>query len=536
MSVEKIGQKITDPYYLNAPFTLSGGVDRYDYPINSITLSLLTLTNVEGRLNHLLATKGYSLFETLALVGGDQIMGFGFYQLPNRQYHNFYAFTQTSVYKFNFSTGQFDTVPIFSGFPNTSDPYVILPWFGALYVTKLGAPYVKLTGKIATIVPDDQTGGVIPWARYGIIAQNHVYLGGFFDGYQNQLGGIRWGDLDDPESFAFNSLASEADFFLLDPDAGEITGVSYQRGQPIVYSRNNIEIGNYIGFPGGFQHQPLFPGLGNIFHNAVVRLKEIDYFIGADNFYILNGLQTTAIGDNIFEFFINDVVNTIGTSVRGFSDTKKYQVFWVYNSISHGGLWSVVYNYKEQVWCDRDPQGLTGWLDTPRPALQGFSVINDATQVINTDATIINNDGVFPVTLAQFIGAGVKIAIPSTNANKLDGTSFACIVETFDFYFGNFNLVKEITKAVLEYTSVGNPNLTVSIASRHNQSETLVYGTPVPVTNIDGSNSFFIRTPGVGKYLRFKFTWNNTATDYITGLTLLSFVKIDTTPEENPEK
>lgn len=531
MSVEKIGQKITDPYYLNTPFQLGGGVDKYNFPINSTTLSLLSLTNVEGRLGHLITSQGYALFQNLTLVGGDFITGFGFYQLANRQYYNFYAFTTTSVYAFDFSTGQFNPVPVFTGFSGSSDSYVILPWFGALYVTKLGNPYVKLVGKTFSIIPN------APWARYGIIAQNHVYLGGYSDELsgQNQLGGIRWGDLDAPESFVFNPSNSEADFILLDPDAGEITGVSFQRGQPIVYSRNNIEIGNYIGFPGGFQHQPLFPGLGNIFHDAVVRAKEIDYFIGEDNFYMLNGLQASAIGDNIFEFFINDVVKTPNTSVRGYLDTKKYQVFWVYPSVSRGGLWSVVYNYKEQVWCDRDPQGLTAWLNSPRTALQGFETIDEATQIINTDSTIINNDGIFPVLLPQFVGT-TKIGQVSNSVVKFDGTPFDCIVETFDFYFGNFNLVKEVTKAVLEYVGVGKPNITVAIAARNNQSEALVYATPVKMDNIDGSLAFYIRSPGVGKYLRFKFEWNNTVTDYITDMMLLSFYRVDATPEENPEK
>lgn len=535
MSVEKIGQKVVDPYYINTPFTLGAGVDKYNPPISSATLSFLTLTNVEGRLGRLKVSTGLTSLQAGFLVGGDVIVGFQFYSLPNRQYYNLYAFSKTSIYIYNFVTGLFTTTPIYTGFPSTTDPYVFLQWFGALYVTKLGAKYVKLTGSLAAETSDSVTGLAIPYARYGIIANAHVYLGGFYDGSTVQLGGIRWGDLDSPESFGFNSSSSEADFYLLDPDAQEITGVSFQRGQPIVYAKNAIWIGTYVGFPGGFTHQPLFPGLGNIFHNAVIRLKEIDYFIGPDSFYTLNGLQVSPLGQEIFEFFINDVVTGPNTSVRGFSDTRRYQLFWVYQSVSMGTLWSIVYNYKDQTWCDRDPQSLSAWFDAPRNSLQGYQVIANVATIINSDSTIINNDNVYPLSLNQFAGSTV-VSTADNAVLKVDGTQFVPIVETFDFYFGNFNLVKEILTVILDYVGVGTPNITCSIASRENQSEPIVYATAIPMSNIDGSFAFYSRTPGVGKYLRFKFTWNNTSTDYITDLTLLAFSKIDHSPDENPPK
>lgn len=517
---------------INRQFRTSDGVNAYDPELVASELVFFYLTNVEPRLGRLFSSRGYTQFQSLAatLAGGDQLVGLSFYQLSTRSYVNLYVFSKTSVYWFDFSTALFNVTPIYTGFVSSLDPYVFLPWYDGLYVTKLLSPYVKLQRRTATVIAD------VPSARYGLVANSHAYLGGVNDGITSQMAQVRWSDLDDPESFAFDAQASEADFFDLEPDSLEITGLSYQRSSVFVYTPNTIWAGSYVGFPGGFRHDPVFPGLGAIFHDCVVRSKEVDYFIGADGIYMLNGLQPVSIGDRIFERFIADVnVEPVGgdptVSVRGYLDSRKNQVFWVYNSTAQGGMWSIVYNYKEQKWSERDPQGVRGWLDSPRIALRGYDAINNVSTTIDSTTTIIDNpfDG-YPIVLPQLMTAGSKVgAVSKTSENrlKLDGTAFAHTIETADFYFDDFIAIKEVNKANLVYTKTGAATPQIQVGIRANQGDAVAWSSAINQSANEGGSSFFFRSAGAGRYIRFRFTWSNADAIYITDVRLLSLTKVE---------
>lgn len=512
-------------------FILNEGIDAYNPDVVERALKFLYLNNVDPRLGRLFASKGYAIFQNLALTTGEVISDFGVYFLQNRQYCNFYAFSNTSVYWFNFNTQLFEVTAIYTGFHNSTDPYVILPWYDCLYVTKLYSPYIKIERKTVTAIAN------APFARYGIVANSHVYLASVGDTYTNQLARLRWSDLEDPESFVVSPSTSEADFFDLEPDSRQVTGLSYQRGIPVTYAENNIWGGTPIGFPGGFRHDPLFPGIGNIFHNAVIRNKEVDYFIAQDNIYAMNGLQLVPIGDPIFSRFIDDVKMGSNTSVRGYIDSRKDQVFWVYTK-NDNTKWSIVFNYKEAKWSERHPQELTAWYDSPRIALRGYDAIDDVATMIDAGTGLIDDpDAGYPVVLPQLAGTGTaaKTIVKANDAVlKADGTSFAHIVETFDFYFKTIGERNEVTKALIEYTGSGTPDLVVSIGSRDNQSATITWSATTAVDSTLGSLAFYIREIGLGKYIRFKFTWGNTALNRITDLRLLSLIHVedDATPEK----
>ncbi len=504
-------------------FKLSGGVDTYNPPLSSEDLKFLTLDNLEPRLGRIIATAGYQLNQDIGLTGTNRVMGFAYYTLSNFGFTCLYAFSKTSIYFYDFETEAFITTPIYSGFVSSDDQYIALQWYGALYVTKPNGPYVKVQYKTVTVISNAIYG------KYGLVINSHAMIANVNDGSSIVATRVRWSDRDDLESFDLDPNASEADFFDLEPSNIQITGLSYQRGSPLVYSENSVWIGTDVGFPGGFTWQPLFTGLGNIFHYSVVRYREIDYFIGQDNIYSLNGFQPKEIGTEIWERFIEDIKIVARTNVRGYSDSRKDQVFWVYQR-ADDSYWSIVYNVKEGKWSERDPQELTAFFDAPRIALRGFEVIDDNITIINSDSDLIDDpDAGFPVAIPQLLGAvdaGGGVVAENGGILKLDGNEFAYTAETFDFFFGSIEFKEEVTKISIEYTGTGSPALTVKVASRNNQDEALSWSSAIPVTNIDGSRSFYIRNEGVGKYLRFKFEWENTATDYITDLRLLSIVQV----------
>lgn len=516
-------------------YRLSEGIDAYNPDVVADLLVFLYLNNVEPRLGRLMASRGYELFQDLELETGDKIVSFGFYQLSNRRFYNLYAFSRTSVYWFDFALEQFDPTPIYTSFFASDEPYVLLQWYDALYVTKMFSKFVKLQRKVATEIEN------APFGRYGIIANSHAYLGSVGNTYDVNLAMIRWSDLDDPESWQVNPNESEADFFNLEPESGQLTGVSYQRGSPIDYCENCIWMARAVGFPGGFTHEPVYPGIGNIFHGAVVRAKEIDYFIGADDIYQLNGLQIVPIGEKIFARFIEDVKIESDTQVRGYADSRKDQIFWIYTAKS-GERKSIVYNVREKKWSERDPQDLHGWLDTPRISMRGYDVIDDFDDPVediidNADALIDDPDEGFPAVLPQLGGIDGKVVKATDGIVKFDGTSFAHQVETFDFFFETIGQVNEITKVLLEYVGTGQPAILVSTGTRGNQSEDILWSTPVSLDrSTDSSLSFFIRSIGVGKYIRFRFTWENASSDHVSDLRFLSLHRVETAEDVQPQE
>lgn len=532
--------------FIKKSFRTASGVDAYNPDIVAEELAFFYLDNIEPRLGRLVASRGYALFQNLAatLAAQDVLIGFAFYQLSTRDYVNLYVFSKTSVYWFDFSTSLFYTTAIYTGFPSSLDPYVFLPWYDALYVTKLLAPYVKLERKTATVISG------VPSARYGLVANSHAFLGGVNDGVTSQLARTQWSDLDAPESFGIDVEASEADFFDLEPDSREITGLSYQRGSVVVYAQNTIWLASYVGFPGGFRHDPIFPGVGNVFHDAVVRAKDVDFFIGPDNFYALNGSQLVPIGDPIYERFINDVymspvAGVAPLSVRGYHDPRKRQVFWVYSSRSQSfAMWSVVYNYGENKWSERDPQDIRGWFDAPRVAMRGYDAIDDVSTIINSASGLIDDPTAgYPVVLKQLAGCGQKVGAQETYALttssativKLDGSSFAYKMETVDFLGEDFAEFKEYHQANILLTRFGTPTIYVEVGIRTDQSSSFSWSDPIELTTLDGSTLFPFRAQGVARYLRFRFTWTAANNSYVNDIRVLSITKVNT-PDANTSK
>lgn len=515
---------------------LNGGVDTYSPAIAGEELKFLTLNNIEPRLGRLFASKGSSLFQVVD-SGTERIVSFAMYHLSNRQGTNIYALSSTKAYWFNIATGLFENTAIYSGFLNTNDPYVVLPWYDCVYVTKPGQPLVRLQHKTATVISNSA------WGRYGVVANGHLYLGCAGDSISNQLARVRWSDLDDPESWAIDTNASEADFFDLEPEERQITGISYQRGRPLVYSEDSIWTGQYIGFPGGFRHEPLFPGLGNIFHGSVVRTKEVDYFIGKDNFYALNGLQPVPIGDEIFPRFIDDVVITSDTVVKGYFNPRKHQVFWVYDSVAHtgSGLWAVVFNYKENKWSERRAEGLLSFFDPPRTKVRGYTVINDNATVINSASGLIDALENILTTVPQLAcvpySSVFHVVTPEGSFKPYNDTLQECALETFDFYVDDFTKVKEVTKLVFEAVRTSTlPSTLLYVGTRKNQSDAITWSSSISTDSLDSNLAFFIRSEGVGRYIRFRLYFNNVAANYISQLLLLSITKVEENVDANATK
>lgn len=460
------------------------------------------------------------------------VRGLAYYTEPYEQYSSLYALCDRDVFQYDFEQGIFKVGPIYTFGPNNF-PYAFVQWYNKLYVSKKNSGLVKLQSKKATVVEN------APGGRYMIIANGHLMLGNVSSkssAYPNRL---QWSDLYAPESFEISS-SSEADYYELDPDFGEITGLTAQRSNQVIYTPDSLVVGSYNPLPTGFRFQTLYTGVGNTIHGAVVRVKDRDFFLGHDNFYSLDGFQLGQIGDEIFnDFTAMNASNTAQSCLMTLVNLRRNEVMWIFDRVD-GKKWSIVYNFKEGKWSERDPQNILCGLLLKMP-IRGFKVIDDFSDIIASMSTkLIDGDWQFPASsLTEFYGAdNGRILVPSKKFGKADGTPIVCSAESQELFAESLFKVKEFDKLKILYTGAGLPDLRVSIGSRKHRNEKVVWSADLKKEEqIPGEATFHFHREAVGHLVRFKFSWNNTDADYISELTHISFDKLQDVPDvDKPEK
>lgn len=530
-------------------FKLGIGVDTYNPDIaDGLSLKFKRLKNVQPERGRLQTPGGLSLLQTIT-DEAKTIRGFGFYTVPTSQFTSLYALSDSSIYGFNFATSLFSVTPLYSSFPDTTEAFAKTPWLDALYVTKRFGSLLKVQNNVVTTISD------APAGRYMIISDSHLMLANLTQGSTEYPVRIRWSDLYAPESFAV-SPSSEADFFELSPDDGEVTALSYQRGITLAYTRDKIWTGRYFpssdgSSPGRYKFEVLFPGVGNIYHEAQIRVKEVEFFIGPDNFYKLDGFQLSEVGDEIWDFFQATVADSnFQDPVIAVRDADSDSVSWVYDH-KDGYKWSVVYNYKENKWSDRDPQEIVSSVSLQFP-VRGYLSYDDL------DISYDDIDDTYPPAPAtysgnwQFLSTAVRtlfggsdgrVFVPSSPSSyvKHDDSSFSCEMETFEFDFEELQKIKEVNKLKLVFSCrdgdiLSTSDLVLRVGTRKHRVDPVVWSEPVAIIDqLAGETVFHFRKDGVGKLLRFKLSWTNNTVFAITELVKLSLFKLENgnaTPEK----
>ena len=502
--------------FVEVPFYLINGVDTYNPPLSGAELKFSRLKNFQPRRNRLSTVNGFEPQSTLNATGG--ILAIGSYTEPIEQISSLYAFSKTSVYVYNFLSNTFTAAPIYTDFNNDDERYVLIPWYDKLYATKLNSDTISLSAGAATVYSS------IPAGRYGVCSNSHLMFANISTPGGKFPSRVQWSDLYNPTNFVIDT-DSEADYFDLEESDGECTGLSYQRGNTLVYSRSNIWIASYSN--GKYNFDVLYSGIGNVYHHAQVRVKEIDFFIGEDGIYTVDGLQLKSVGDPIWAFFSGDVANDWTLPVVGTVDAAHYEVFWTYTNKS-GTKWQIVYNFKEDKWSDRDPQGEVCRYRFTKP-VRGFQTIDSFSTMIDGGADSVKIiDGSWQFTTffgKEFIGCedGNVYQTSTTKFQKADETSLVSEFETFDMFFDKAEHVKEFNKLVLQFARTGSPTLRIATCVRQYLSDPVVWSDWLNVaSDIDSATSFYSTTLFVGKFIRFKLQVTNTDENHLKELYLLS--------------
>lgn len=235
------------------------------------------------------------------------------------------------------------------------------------YMTRLGLPLHKIVDTPSvnasyslakvnpTFVEDGETHHLS--AKYMLVTNNRLFLGNCYVDTVQYPTRVHWSDINNPEDFKISDT-SEADFTYLGINSLEITGLAYTNGVVLIFTRNSIWRSDYEGHDLKFRTTIFSSNVGNYFHYGCITVNEIVYFVGRDNFYKIDGLTISPIGDPIWEWFKQNSVSDVDSNVIAQYEMDQKSITWVFTRKYNTGdrLYGIKYNIVEGTWTTRDMQ------------------------------------------------------------------------------------------------------------------------------------------------------------------------------------
>jgi hypothetical protein len=250
------------------------------------------------------------------------------------------------------------------------------PWENRIYFSNKDTQLKRIKGKSITDVLTSDTyasGTKLPvgvgeigyrevCAKYLVGSDDHLMMANLkVDGNDSPLM-LVWSDLYNPDLFVVDS-STEAGYYDMPPQGGEIMGLAYCRGYTLILTRKQIKAARYIGYSSGiYEFMEISNSVGCRYHYSVISAKDIVFFIGYDNFYAIDANELQPIGDGVWKFF-QDTIYSLNEEVPAFFDEEAEVVYWKYkangvNGTTSGNYYDLLYNYKEQKWALRDSEGI----------------------------------------------------------------------------------------------------------------------------------------------------------------------------------
>jgi len=269
---------------------------------------------------------------------------------------------------------------------------------------------------------------------------------------------VRWSVFGQPENWTNDVNGNgQAGWNDLDDDVGFILWAEVLNNYLAIYKERSIYLMQYVGGTPIFSFQRVISGVGLLAQRGVADLGDEHAFVGSDNFYTFNGISISPIGNNIRNFFYQDLDPTYANRIQAFVVEEDDEVWWVYSSTSttyaDGSAKApgdpdraVVWNYLDDTWSIRDNPA-TSWFYYRQLLEYTWQTIPDLSWSATPDYWShrrflanfpLNIGGMNDGTMVQYGGVFNKLGLPFTKK-----------VQTKFFDFG-----KPGTKKRLSYIDV----------------------------------------------------------------------------------
>lgn len=163
----------------------------------------------------------------------------------------------------------------------------------------------------------------------------------------------RWwcSGIGNPETFA-PTLATQAATGTLSSTPGAITAGRRLGNDIVAYKKKSMYLGRYVGPPAIWSWQLITEDIGTPSQEAVIYANDAHYFVGPQDFYVYDGTRPVGIGDDLKEWFYENVDQSNVGLVRGYHEFQNSRVWWFFPSVGGSGALDsfLAYNYRTGKW------------------------------------------------------------------------------------------------------------------------------------------------------------------------------------------
>ena len=209
-----------------------------------------------------------------------------------------------------------------------------------------------------------------PCGRYIEVFYDHLVVAGCSEDVRK----VRWSNLRRFDQWN-TERASEADYFQFlegeDESFGGITGCKRLNEFLVVYTSSQIWVGAYVGLPKVMQFRRVSSQLSNDCQYGLLAVDKIHMFPSFKwrNFFVFDGTTPEPIGDDIADYFFNDVSTDMveQQATWAYFDKRNHEAVWVYKSVRNTGHHdrAVVFNLLTKKWYPMSAEKLLCYAEKP---------------------------------------------------------------------------------------------------------------------------------------------------------------------------
>ena len=183
-------------------------------------------------------------------------------------------------------------------------------------------------------------------ARYCIEYANRLVLADLsISGTRDPLM-VQWSKEGDPTDWTDSTAGQNQ--LLKSED--HITGMAKLGPNLIVYKRNSLTVASRTGVSTSPIIFPIHrPGVGAYAPYGIIEAMGTNAFLGEHDFYVLKGDYPVSIGEEIRDFFFEQVPKSNVVNTVGFAVEDEFEFHWLATTTSNGQL-DFVYSMKNERW------------------------------------------------------------------------------------------------------------------------------------------------------------------------------------------
>ena len=203
-----------------------------------------------------------------------------------------------------------------------------------------------------TFVPEGSELPVYLSAKYIVTTKDRLFLANVLEGSTYYPTRLQWSNLNQPEDFS-TGLNKEADYTYLGVNAREITGLAYVKDTVVTFCRNCIYTSEYEGHENSFRTSLLTTNTGCLYHYSAITVNDVVFFIGRDNFYVLDQFTPVKIGDPIWGWFNDNILDRWTDNVIAQYEVEQHAVSWIFTRKSTNKSIALKFFINEKLWSTR---------------------------------------------------------------------------------------------------------------------------------------------------------------------------------------